>query len=267
MVATMDTMGVLNRIKFEHAELVAAAEQVLIAMANDPRSINEEDKIVFKWLSWTEKDIARELGRVQQLQRWKPQAGSSVEYAEAVEMHAALSKSVPKKVSELQAKIDELQNKVDEENSKLNQAQRRLDSMDHARKMLRDIVPKHVRKSFDDELARIRTSESADRMRELQARRRTIVGVLENLSVVNADTVAPIKLHAKAVGLEGVVPAPSEFFNQNRFINETIWHEYLDKLRDELPAIETELSQLEMSVDEWLADAESILDYYVTEGK
>jgi hypothetical protein len=267
MVATMDTMGVLNRIKLEHSELVAAAEQVLIALANDPRSVNEEDKIVFKWLGWTEKDIARELGRVQQLQRWKPQAGSSVEYAESVEMHAALSKSVPKKVSELQAKIDELQSKVDEENSKLNQAQRRLDSMDHARKMLREIIPKHVQKLFDDELVRIRTSESADRMRELQARRRTIVGVLENLSVVNADTVAAIRLHCKAVGLPNVVPPPSEYWNQNRYINETVWHQYLDKLRLELPSLEAELSELEMTIDESLAEAETILDYYITEGK
>ena len=266
MVAVMDTMGVLNRIKFEHAELVAAAEQVLLAMANDPRSVAEEDKIVFKWLSWTEKDVARELGRVQQLQRWKPQAGSRVEYAESVEMHAALSKSVPKKVSELQAKIDELQSKVDEENAKLNLAQRRLDSMDHARRMLREITPKHIRKAFDDELARIRTSETADRMRELQARRRTILGVLENLSVVNTDTVAQIRLHAKAVGLENVVPPPSEYWNQNRYINETIWHEYLSQLRSELPSVEAELSELEMTIDEWLADAETILDFYL-EGK
>jgi DNA repair exonuclease SbcCD ATPase subunit len=260
MVAVMD---VLSRIKLEHSELVAAAEQVLLAMANDPRSVNEEDKIVFKWLSWTEKDIARELGRVQQLQRWKPQAGSSVEYAEAVELHAALSKSVPKKTSELQAKIDELQAKIDDENSKLNQAQRRLDSMDHARKMLREIIPKHVRKAFDDELARIRTSETADRMRELQSRKRTVVSVLQNLSTVSASNVAEVRLHAKAVGLEGVVPPPSEFWNQNRYINETIWMEYLDRLRAELPSIEAELSQLEMSVDEWLADAESILDFYL----
>ena len=267
MVAVMDTMGVLNRIKFEHAELVAAAEQVLLAMANDPRSVNEEDKIVFKWLGWTEKDVARELGRVQQLQRWRPQAGSSVEYAEAVELHAALSKSVPRKVSELQSKIDEIQKKIDEENSKLNKAQRRLDSMDHARRMLRDIVPKHVRKSFDDELARIRTSESADRMRELQSRKRTIVGVLENLSVVNADTVAAIKLHAEGAGLAGVIPPPSPHWNGNRGIGEDAWHQYLDRLRTELPGLEAELSELEMTIDEWLADAESILDYYISEGK
>ena len=266
MVAIMDTMGVLNRIKFEHAELVQAAEAVLLAMSQDPRSVAEEDKIVFKWLGWTEKDISRELGRVQQLQRWKPQAGSSVEYCECVELHAALSKSVPKKVEELQAKIDELQAKVDEENAKLNLAQRRLDSMDHARRMLREITPKHIRKAFDDELARIRTSETADRMRELQARRRTILGVLENLSVVNTDTLAAVKLHAEAAGLKGIIPPPSVFWNHNRGIDEAPWHEYLDNLRSELPSVESELSQLEMSVDEWLADAESILDFYL-EGK
>jgi hypothetical protein len=264
MVAVMD---VLSRIKLEHAELVAAAEQVLIAMSNDPRSVDEQDKIIFKWLSWTEKDIARELGRVQQLQRWKPLAGSSVEYAESVEMHAALSKSVPKKVSELQAKIDELQNKVDEENSKLNQAQRRLDGMDHARRMLREIIPKHVKKQFDDELARIRTSESAERMRELQARKRTIVQVLENLSVVNAGTVAEIRLHAKAVGLAHVVPPPSPSWNGNRLIDEAAWALYLDRLRSELPSIESELLELERSFDEQLADAESILDFYLEGAK
>ena len=263
MAATMD---VLSRIKLEHSELVAAAEQVLLAMANDPRSVAEEDKIVFKWIGWTEKDIARELGRVQHLQRWRPQAGSSVEYAESVEMHAALSKSVPKKVSELQSKIDEIQEKIDFENAKLNQAQRRLDSMDHARRMLRDIVPKHVRKSFDDELARIRTSESAERMRELQSRKRTIVGVLENLSVVNADNLAPIKLHAEGAGLDGIIPPPSPYWNQNRGINESVWHEYLDSLRTELPGLEAELLALEADFDEQLANAEQILDYYL-EGK
>jgi hypothetical protein len=264
MVAVMD---VLSRIKLEHAELVAAAEQVLIAMANDPRSVDEQDRLVFSWLGWSERDIARELGRVQQLQRWRPQAGSSVEYAEGIELHAALSKSVPKKVSELQAKIDELQNKVDEENNKLNQAQRRLDGMDHARRMLRDIVPKHVKKAFDDELTRIRTSETAERMRELQSRKRTILGVVENLSVVSASNVAQIRLHCQAVGLKNVVPPPSEYWNQNRYIDEAVWHEYLDRLRSELPTIESELIELERDFDEQLASAEQILDFYILEGK
>lgn len=263
MVAIMDTMGVLNRIKFEHAELVQAAEAVLLAMSQDPRSVAEEDKIVFKWLGWTEKDISRELGRVQQLQRWRPQAGSSVEYAESVEMHSALLKSVPKKVSELQSKIDELQEKIDFENNKLNQAQTRLDSMDNARKILREIVPRHVRKQFDDEIARIRTSESYDRLRELRSRKEVINNVLENLSRINADTIGQILLHAEAIKLANIIPPPSKNREQPRIADESAWYAYIDLLRLELPSVEAELSELQITIDEWFAEAEQVLDFYL----
>jgi hypothetical protein len=266
-VATMDTMGVLNRIKFEHLELIKAAEAVLVAIATDPLSVDPEDKIVFNWLNWDERKIARELGRVQSLHQWQPKAGSNVEYAESVEMHAALSKSVPKKVSELQAKRDEIQAKIDEENAKLSQAQRRLDGFDHARKMLRDLVPAYIQKKYDDELTTIRTSESASRMRELQSRRTMIHNVLKNLSQVGADNVAQVRLHCQSVGLADVVPPPSPNFEQNRYINEVLWHAYLNQLRGELPTLEAELAELEQFIDEELAAAESILDYYIQGGK
>jgi DNA repair exonuclease SbcCD ATPase subunit len=266
-VAHEDTMTVLSRLKFKHWELIKAAEAVLVAMATDPLSVDPEDKCVFDELRWDERKIARELGRVQALHKWQPKAGSNVEFAESVEMHAALSKSVPKKVSELQSKRDEIQAKIDEENAKLSQAQRRLDGFDHARKMLRDLVPTFIRKKYDDELAAIRSSDSANRMRELQSRRTMIHGVLEKLSQVDAHNVAQIRLHCQSVGLADIVPPPSPNFEQNRHINEVLWHAYLNQLRDELPTLEAELAELEQFIDEELAAAESILDYYIQGGK
>ena len=265
-VAMMDTMGVLNRIKFEQLELVKAAESVLVAMANDPRSVDPEDRIVFTWLGWDERKIARELGRVQALRQWKPKAGSNVEYAESAEMHAALSKSVPKKVADLQAKRDEIQGKMDDENIKLAQAQSRLDGMDHARKMLRDLVPAHVRKRFDDELSVIRSGPSAERLRTVRGRRDMILDVLERLSSVNADTDQEIRLHANAAGLQGILPEPSSCIEFRR-LNERPWVSYLDQLRAELPSLEAELLDLTTTIDEQLADAETILDHYILEAK
>jgi hypothetical protein len=267
MVATVDTMTVLNRIKFERSELLKAAEAVLIAMADNPASVDSENKCIFDELRWDDRTIARELGRVQQLRHWKPRAGTNTEYCESVEFLEALRKSVPKKVDEYQTKIDELVAKRDAENFKLAQAQQRLDAMDHARKMLRDLVPAHIKKSFDDELSTIRCSDSADRMRELRNRRKMIHGVIENLSKVDANTVAAIRLHCQSVGLLNVVPPPDPNFEHNRRINEPVWFEYLEQLRAELPSVEAELSDLEMSIDEQLANAESILDFYIEGGK
>jgi len=150
---------------------------------------------------------------------------------------------------------------------KLQAAQRLVDGMDHARKMLRDLVPAHIKKSFDDELSTIRCSDSAERMRELRNRRKMIYSVLETLSQVDSNNVAQVRLHASAAGLVGVVPDPSEFFYENRLINDSVWHQYLEQLRAELPSVEAELSDLEMSIDEKLAAAESILDYYIEGGK
>jgi hypothetical protein len=237
-----------------------------LALAEDPRSVDPADRIVFQELGWNDRDVAREVGRCTSLKRWKREAGTPGAFADAVEQLDAVQKVVPKKIAELQAKIDELRSKIDDETSKLAKIQNQVDSFEYARKMLRENVPSYVRKQFDDEVARIRSTDSADRLRELRARQRTILGVLENLSIVNAHTVAQIRLHCQAVGLANVVPPPSENWNGNRFIDERVWHGYLDSLRVELPTIESELLELEADFDEQLASAETILDYYL-EGK
>jgi SMC interacting uncharacterized protein involved in chromosome segregation len=233
-----------------------------MALAEDSRSVDPEDLVIFSELGWNDRDIAKEVGRCQALKKWKREAGTNGQYADAIEQLDAVSKTVPKRVAELQAKIDELQAKVDSERAKLTTAERTVQGYEHARRMLRDIVPAFVKKQFDDELARIRSSESSDRMRELQARKRTIVGVLENLALVNSDTIPAIRLHA-ANNVVGVVPSPSSDCYVNRGINETVWQEYLDQLRAELPAVESELLELEKDFDEELSQAEQILDYYL----
>jgi hypothetical protein len=263
MVATMD---ILSSLKFKRSELLKAAEDVCLALAEDPRSVSAEDRIIFQELGWNDRDVAREIGRCTSLKRWKREAGTNGQYADAVEQLDAVSKTVPKKVAELQVKVDELLAKIDDENSKLAKIQNQVDSFEYARRMLRENVPPFIRKQFDDEVSRIRTSESYIHMRELQSRRDMIGKILDELSVVNADNLAPIKLHAEGAGLDGIIPPPSPYWNQNRGINETVWMEYLDRLRMELPSVEAELSELEMTIDESLAAAETILDFYL-EGK
>ena len=263
---TMDTMGVLNRIKFKHSELISAAEEVLHAMALDLRSVNPDDKIVFNWLNWDEKRISRELGRVHDLRKCKPKAGSNVEYVEAVELHEAVSKSVPKKVSELQAKRDEIQSKIDEENAKLAQAQSRLDGMDYARKRLRDLVPPHIRKKYEDEMGIFQTSPAADRMRALKSRRTTIQNILEKMSKVDASTIRPIFLYCES-HLRSAIPPPSTSFETNFSLNEQAWFEHLATLRGELVEIESEIPSLQIENDEIISEIETILDYYVGEKK
>lgn len=265
-VSTMDTMGVLNRIKFKHSELIAAAEEVLNAMAIDLRSVDPEDKIVFSWLNWDEKRISRELGRVHDLRNWKPRAGTNVEYVEAVELHAALSKSVPKKVSELQSKRDEIQGKIDDENAKLEHAQSRLDEMDYARKRLRDLVPPHIRKKYEDEMGIFQTSPAAERMRALKSRRTTIQNILEKMSKVDASTIRAIFLYCES-HLRSAIPPPSTSFETNFSLNEQAWSEHLSSLRVELVGIEAEIPGLQIENDEIISEIETILDYYVGEEK
>jgi hypothetical protein len=259
MTATMD---VLTSLKFKRSELLKVAELVCMALAEDPRSVDPDDMCIFQELQWNDRDVAKEIGRCQALKKYKREAGTNGQYADAVEQLDAVSKTVPKKVAEIQVKIDELQAKIDDEKRKLTQAEKTVEGYQHARRMLRDFVPAFVKKQFDDEVARIRSSESSDRMRELQGRKRTIIGVLENLSLVNSETVAAIKLHAQN-HVPGVIPPPSPHWNGSRGINEAVWAEYLDRLRAELPAVESELLELEKDFDEELSQAEQILDYYL----
>ena len=264
-VSTMDTMGVLNRIKFKHSELIAAAEEVLHAMALDLRSVDPADKIVFSWLNWDEQRISRELGRVHDLRNWKPKAGTNVEYVEAVELHEAVSESVPKKVADLQSKRDEIQQKIDEESTKLEQAQSRLDGMDYARKRLRDLVPPHIRKKYEDEMGIFQTSPAAERMRALKSRRTTIQNIVEKMSKVDASTIRSIFLYCES-HLRSAIPPPSTSFETNFSLNEQAWFEHLASLRVELIHIESEIPSLQIDNDEAIAEVETILDYY-TEGK
>jgi hypothetical protein len=264
MVATMD---ILSSLKFKRSELLKVAEDVCLALAEDPRSVDPSDRVIFQELGWNDRDIAREIGRCQSLKKWKREAGTNGQYADSIEQLDAVSKTVPKKVAELQVKIDELLVKIADEKAKLTNAEKVVAGYENARKLLRQSVPDHVKNAFNDEVSRIRSTRSAERMRELQARKRTVVGVLERLSIVNGDTIAPIRLHAEGARIVGIIPEPSPHWNQDRGINEAIWHEYLDRLRLELPTIESELLELEADFDEQLAEAETILDFYITEGK
>ncbi len=264
MVATMD---ILSSLKFKRSELLKVAEDVCLALAEDPRSVDPSDRVIFQELGWNDRDIAREIGRCQSLKKWKREAGTNGQYADSIEQLGAVSKTVPKKVAELQVKIDELLVKIADEKAKLTNAEKVVAGYEHARKLLRQSVPDHVKNAFNDEVARIRSTPTAEKMRELQARKRTVCSVLETLSVVNAETVRGIRLHAETSGIKGIIPPPSPYWNHNRGINESVWHKYLNRLRKELPGIELQLMELESDYNEQLADAESILDYYITEGK
>jgi hypothetical protein len=131
--------------------------------------------------------------------------------------------------------------------------------------MLRENVPSFIRKQFDDEVSRIRNSESYIHMRELQSRRDMILKILDELSEVNADTINSIRLHCESC-LPSALPSPSRTL-QNPGIDQHQWFVYLEKLRDELPVIEGELLSLEADFNDELASAEQILDYYISESK
>lgn len=262
MAATV--ADVLQSLKFKRSELEKVAESVCVALAEDPQSVDPSDRVIFHELQWTERDIAREVGKCQSRKQWKHQAGTNAQYAESVETLAAVAKTVPEKVRSLQIKIDELQSKIDDERSKLHQAEQAVETYEHARAMLRQNVPPFIRKQYDDELALIRSSEEAERMRALQQRRNMITKVLSELSIVDAETLPSIRLHCEAC-LPSALPPPSRML-ENLGIDQYQWHNYLEKLRQEMPGIVAELSELEHDFAERLAFAETILDYYL-EGK
>ncbi len=259
------TMNVLNRVKFEHSELIDAAEQVLIAMANDPSGVDPSDEYVFRVLGWDERRVARELGRVSAVQRFKAMAGTNAAYAEAVEMQEAYSQSVPLEVAKLDKKLEELQAKRYAEQSKLDDAKRRVDSMEVARSHLRLLVPGHVKSRFEKELNLAMTSGVAESLREFKNRRTTILGILEKLSTVDSTTIRGITLYCE-LHLRDAIPEPSPNSDVHYRLNEHLWSEHLDSLRVELVGIEAEIPSLQIEHDESVAAVETILDYYVSEG-
>ena len=114
-------------------------------------------------------------------------------------------------------------------------------------------------------MVKLRSSRSATRMRELAARKRMIEQVLQNMPCVSAQSPKnnrAIILHGQSVGLKGLTPPPSRSGSDQR-IDEAVWNNYIEELRIELPTIEPELKQLETEFQDRLAEAESILDYYL----
>jgi hypothetical protein len=257
---------ILSKLRVERDELFAAAEKLLEAMARDPHSVDPADKFVFQLLGWSKDDIQRELELVSAALRWKPLAGTSAEYAEAVETLDALQKTIPDECERIQGQIEKLNQKLASERRKLTFAEQALQRMENARSNLRNVVPARVKKLFDDRMVQIRSSTKAARLRELTARKRTIAGVLRDLSPITDKNFRAIILHSEAVKLQGLTPPPSKIGSE-RSIDETVWNRYLAQLRDELPTIEPELRELQTEFDDELAEAESILDYYLQDQK
>ncbi len=258
------TMNVLNRVKFEHSELIDAAEQVLIAMAADPSGVDPSDEYVFRVLGWDERRVARELGRVSAVQRFRSMAGTNAQFAESVEVAEAYSQSVPLEVAKLDRKLEELQAKRYAEQSKLDDAKRRVDAMENARSQLRTLIPQHVRTRFEKEMNLQMGSGVAETLRELKNRRTHIQGVLEKLSTVDSTTIRQIVLYCEN-HLRDAIPEPSPNSDRGYRLNEHLWAEHLASLRVELSQIESEIPSLQAEHDESVAAVETILDYYVSE--
>ena len=259
------TMNVLSRIKFEHAELIAAAEAVLRELAADPRSVDPSDHHIFKILGWNQSRVAREVGRATSVQRFKALAGTNAQFCEAVEVTEAYSQSVPLELARLDKKIEDLRSKRCVEEAKLDDSLRRVDAMQTARSHLRDLIPQHVKSRFEKELNLAMTSGCAESLRELKNRRDTIQGVLEKLSVVDSTTIRQIVLYCEN-HLRDAIPEPSPNSDRGYRLNEHLWAEHLASLRVELSQIESEIPSLQTEHDESVAAVETILDYYVSEG-
>ncbi len=259
------TMTTLSRVKHEHAELIAAAEQVLLALAADPSGVDPSDEYVFRVLGWDERRVARELGRVSAVQRFKGMAGTNAAFAEAVEVSEAYAQSVPLEVAKLDKKLEELQAKRYAEQSKLDDATRRVDSMQVARSHLRSLVPGHVRTRFEKELNLAMTSGVAESLRELKNRRDTILGILEKLSRVDENSIRKISLYCEN-NLRDALPEPSPNPDRGYRLDERLWAEHLASLRVELVGIEAEIPSLQIEHDESVAAVETILDFYTSEG-
>lgn len=243
MTKTAD--DILERLRVEREELLDVAEQVLEQMAVDPQGVDPSDKFVFQVLGMSEEDVRREVSRMNSVIKWRPMAGTNAEYAEAVETLDALQKSVPEEVERIQSQIRKLSEKLSIEQRKLSSAEKAVQTMESARRALRESIPARIRKLFDDRMVQIRSSRSSVRMRELAARKRTIEQVLQDLTIITPKTSRSIILHAQAMKVQGIVPPPSSLGTEQR-VNEEAWNRYLDQLREELPTIEPELKQLQM---------------------
>ncbi len=265
MEATIDTMGVLNRVKFEHSQLVAAAEEVLKAKALDPLGVNPEDEHIFKVLGWDERKVARELVRVTNVMRDKEIAGTNPQFAEAVEVAEAYSRSVPTEVAKLDAKIADLQAKRDAEQSKLDSARCKVETMENARSRLRTLLPDNVRTKFERERDYFMVGGLAERFRELRNRRTTIDGILEKLAVVNDGSIRGIVLYCQT-HFRDAVPPPDTNPYRGLSIDENIWANHIKELRKERFEIDSELPAIEQEYEQELAAIETILDYYVNGG-
>jgi hypothetical protein len=263
---TKTTDQILDRLRIERDELFAAAEKLLEAMARDPHSVDVEDKFVFQVLGWDEEQVRRELSRVHSVLKWRPMAGSSKEFAEAIETHHALQQSVPEECEKIEAQIKKLSEKLATEQRKLTDAEKRVQRMETSRRNLRDMIPSRVKKMFDSRMVQIRSSRSAARMRELASRHRVITDVLQNLSEVTSKNYRSIIYHVEGAKVEGVLPPPTAL-GSSRTIDEAAWSRYLNQLRNELPAVESELRELTAEYEDELASAETILDYYLQDQK
>ena len=257
----VNTNAVLDKVRSERRELQQALEVFLCAVVDGSASL-QEGSALYQKLGMNDRAVQDELSRVRGAKMWKQRAGSNREFAENIETHEALNKSVPKKIESLESRIEKLVMEADDLRAALSIAQSKVESQTLARQQLRNYLPEFISKPHQTERQFLLECESSVRLREVRNRIEVIKKLTSQCWPVTRDNQETIWFHCEGVRDDILQRTQGFSLGPVASINESSWRTYLDELLAELPTLEEEEKELSRWFANALEECDSVLDYY-----
>lgn len=240
-----------------------ACLKILADMARG-EEVSPEEEHYLRFAGYSEPDIRRELGRMGRAIDYLKIAGHSQERQQAASRLAKLEDELAGTIGAMKAERDRLNNEIANAEKQLTEARADVERRNAAVEQLRNAttLPGYIIKQLDSVRKRRGESAPAKTQREAEARLQLIQGVL---SLTDRDGK---RRHAESLLLSkgpNLLVIKTENGVTSKQLNDGLWSEYLQQLREEIPQREAELAAASKQLKTYDDEAEAIKDFYLTQ--
>jgi hypothetical protein len=260
---------VVSQIAADREDLLEAAEAILAGRGDLPSStwhlaktFPPTERAVFQMLGWTDRDIAREWGRVSSVDKQKQRAGTIADRKEAAKKASAATEALRTRGKLIREEMATLQAELTQLEESHAEAVREREKQEAALTQLRGLAPMRVTEVVDDR-RRVASKELGVGVSEMESRAQTIQGVMA-IDIRDKAGMGEAVLHARSVKDDLIVYDRDHAGHVRGWVvDDARWGEYVAKLAAELDELEPRLSQAKEAYAAALADAETPMDEWI----
>lgn len=240
-----------------------ACLRILADMARG-EEVSEDELNYLRFAGYSEPDVRRELGRMGRALRQLEIAGTAEQRKLAADRFAMLEDETSGNIGAMKAERDRLESEIAQAENRLNDARSEVQRREAAVEQLRseNLLPLHVCKQLSAVRKRKSNSAPAKQHREAETRLRNIQSILEL-----TDTEAKLR-HAEALILSqgpSLLATKTENGVTKKRVDEGLWSQYVQQLREEIPQRQAELAAAEEELKSFDSEADAIADFYLSE--